>query len=231
MRMTDRSGFPELRRQAGFGLMEGVIAMGISLVVTASMVALMSNSLSNTSRIVNMTKLSDDLRATMQMLTRDVRRASYNADALLCYGNENCYTDGSITMPGDVVISDDGECFTFQLDRGHNGDGTDDAAGGFRRVETGGIGGLEMWTGGNSPDCDDDDESWVSVSNSDNMNITGFSVNDDQSYTETVFDDGVTVIQQRVRKLTFVIDGELVTDSDISRRMEDVISVRNDILL
>jgi len=51
--------------QAGFSLMEAVVAMGISLVVTASMVALMANSLSSTSRIVNMGKLSDDMRSTM----------------------------------------------------------------------------------------------------------------------------------------------------------------------
>ena len=97
--------------------MEAVVAMSISLVVTAAMVALMANSLSNTSRIVNMTKLSDDMRSTMSMLTRDVRRASYNADAMFCYGNDDCYTDGSVTMPGDVTVSGGNDCFTFLLDR------------------------------------------------------------------------------------------------------------------
>ena len=67
--------------QSGASLMEVLIAMSISLVVTASMIALMANSLSTTARIVNMTKLADDMRVAMQMVTRDVRRSSYNAQA------------------------------------------------------------------------------------------------------------------------------------------------------
>ncbi len=76
--------------------MEVLVAMSISLVVTASMIALMANSLSTTARIVKMTKLSDDLRVAMQMMSRDVRRSSYNANSRLCYANEDCATDGAI---------------------------------------------------------------------------------------------------------------------------------------
>jgi Tfp pilus assembly protein PilW len=153
MNTTPNSKRSNIRRQAGFSLMEAVVAMSISLVVTASMVALMANSLGTTSRIINMTKLSDDLRSTMQMLTRDVRRASYNAHAVLCYGNEDCTTDGSdVTLAGDLVISNSQDCFTFQLDRltaadgssTLDGDSTNDAAGGFRRRVSGTS--LEMWT-------------------------------------------------------------------------------------
>lgn len=222
-------------RQAGFSLMETVVAMSVSLVVTASMVALMANSLGTTSRIIGMTKLSDDLRSTMQMLTRDVRRASYNANALLCYGNEDCFTDGSVTLPGDVVINGDQDCFIFQLDRLHDGDSTNDAAGAFRRRQTDEdvpIGWLEMWTGAGIPgDCAGvDANNWVQITNPDSMNITNFNVNDDLSYTQEIFNDGVTTISQKVRKLRVRIDGQLVTDSGITRRMEDVISVRNDLL-
>jgi len=51
------------------------------------------------------------------------------------------------------------------------------------------------------------------------------------SYTQEIFNDGAgKVISQKVRKLRFQIDGRLVTDNTIARRMEDVISVRNDLL-
>jgi type II secretory pathway component PulJ len=225
-------------RQAGFSLMEAVVAMSISLVVTAAMVALMANSLGTTARIVNMTKLSDDMRSTMQMLTRDVRRTSYNADAMLCYGNEDCNTDGSLTMAGDIAISAGEDCFTFQLDRQHDGDSTNDAAGGFRRQQSDGvpaIGWLEMWTGDAPPtlaDCHADNVKWVPITNPDSMDITAFNVNDvDLSYSLPIFDDGVTIISQRVRKLRFQIDARLVNAGGITRHMEDVISVRNDLLL
>jgi prepilin peptidase dependent protein B len=225
----------DIRRQAGFSLMEAVVAMSISLVVTAAMVALMANSLGTASRIVGMTKLSDDLRSTMQMLTRDVRRTSYNANAMLCYGNDECYTDGSLTMTGDIVISNAEDCFTFQLDRLSDGNSTNDAAGGFRRVEEGGVGALEMWTGGSAPNCAaGSGGDWVRITNPDSMDITNFNVNDDDlSYTQVIFDNGVTTISQRVRKLRFQIDAALVNTSGvaITRHMEDVISVRNDLLL
>jgi len=223
-----------LHYQGGFSLMESVVSLSVSLVVTAAMVALMSNSLGSTSRIVNMTKLSDDLRSTMQMLTRDVRRASYNSDAFRCYGNEDCFSDGTLVMADDIVISDDANCFTFQLDRGHNGDSTDDAAGGFRLGADGDVGTLEMWTGDEdgAPDCGDDaGGSWVVVTNPATMNITDFNVDDALSYEEVISDDGLgNTITQRVRKVRFAVDAQLVAAPNVTRRMEDVISVRNDFL-
>jgi Tfp pilus assembly protein PilW len=224
--------FKGRRRQAGYSLMEAVIAMSMSLVVTATMVAMMSSSLGNTSRIINMTKLSSDLRSTMLILTRDIRRTSYNANALLCYGNEDCYTDGSITMPGDVTISPSNNCFTFLMDRDHDGDATENAAGGFRLVDAGTTGAIEMWTGDNAPNCAAaDNADWVRVTNADNMDITNFNVDDSLSYTREIFNDGTTVISQRVRKFRFIIDGRLTNHNDITRRMEDVITLRNDLIL
>lgn len=220
-------------RQAGFTLMEGIVSLSISLVVTSAMVALMANSLGNTSRIVNMTKLSDDLRSTMQLLTRDLRRTSYNADALLCYGNDDCFTDGSVTMPGDIVISNN-DCFTFLLDRDHDGDSTENDAGGFRRRVVGTTGVIQMWTGNNAPDCaaPADSANWVGVTNPDSMDVTRFNVDDALSYTQVIFDDGAgTTISQKVRKLRIDIRAELIADDDIFREIEDVISVRNDLLL
>jgi len=42
-----------LSQQKGMSLMEVLVAMSISLVVTASMIALMANSLGSTARIIN----------------------------------------------------------------------------------------------------------------------------------------------------------------------------------
>ena len=218
--------------QRGFSLMEAIVATSISLVVTASMVGLMANSLGSTSRIVNMTKLSDDLRSTMQLMTRDVRRTSYTANALLCYGNDDCFSDGSVTLPGDITISNSNDCFTFLMDRDHDGDATENDAGAFRRVVSGGVGVIEMWTGNNQPNCAASSDNWVQVTNPDSMDITNFSVDDDLSYTDVIFDDGAgTTISQKVRKIRLVLQAQVVHHDEITRRIEDVISVRNDLLL
>jgi Tfp pilus assembly protein PilW len=99
-------------KQAGATMMEVLVAMSISLVVTASMIALMSNSLGSTTRIIQMTKLSDDMRVALQMMSRDVRRSNYNVDSMFCYANDDCATDGSITAIGDISIPSS-QCFWF----------------------------------------------------------------------------------------------------------------------
>ena len=228
--------------QAGASLMEVLVAMSISLVVTASMIALMANSLSTTARVVKMTKLTDDLRVAMQMMTRDVRRSSYNANSMFCYANENCATDGAIVAAGDITLADiDGDtvndCFTFLMDRDHDGDSTEDDAGGFRRVTDGGVGVVEMWTGGANPDCDAaaGAAGWVQITDPDETDVFAFSVVDDDedlSYTVVIQDDGAgNTLSQRVRKIRMNLQGRLVADETIVRRVEDVISVRNDLLL
>ncbi len=220
-------------RQAGAGLMEVMVAMSISLIVTAGMVALMANSLGTTTRIVKMTKLSDDMRIAMQLMTRDVRRSSYNANSMLCYANENCGTDGALTAAADITINGAGDCFTFLLDRDHDGDATENDAGGFRRVTSGGVGVIEMWTGGSTPNCASaaGATGWVEITNPDNMDIFAFSVDENLSYTKVIKDDGVNTVSQKIRKLRMNMRGRLVMDNTIVRRMEDVINVRNDLLL
>ncbi|MGD8580619.1 MAG: prepilin-type N-terminal cleavage/methylation domain-containing protein, partial [Lysobacterales bacterium] len=198
------------RRQTGATLMEVLVAMSISLVVTASMVALMSNSLGSTTRIIKMTKLSDDMRVAMQMMTRDVRRTSFNSDSMLCYGNEDCTTDGTVNAPGDINMVDlDGDstndCFTFLLDRDFDDD-TANQAGGFRRMEAGGVGVIEMWTltDATTPDCTalQGTGGWVEVTDPDSLDITGFSVDDSLSYTEEVLRDiNNNTLTQKVRKI------------------------------
>ena len=223
----------KLNKQNGMSLMEILIAMSLSLVVTASMVALMSNSLGSTARIIKMTRLSDDMRIAMQMMSRDVRRTSYNANAMYCYANLDCGTDGAATLAGDITINAGNECFTFLTDRDSDGDSTENDAGGFRRVSTGGVGVIEMWTGDAAPDCTvaAGAGSWVQITNPDNMDIFAFSVDDDLSYTQEIFNDGTNSLSQRIRKIRMNMRGRLVMDNTIVRRIEDVIAVRNDLLL
>jgi Tfp pilus assembly protein PilW len=228
------------QRQAGASLMEVLVAMSISLVVTASMVALMANSLSSTARIIKMTKLADEMRVAMQMMTRDVRRSSFNGDSMLCYANEDCGTDGTpITLAGDISLTDtdsDGsnDCFTFQMDRNYDGDSTNDEVGGFRRVNESGIGAIEMYTGsaGVVANCASDN-GWVRITDPEDMDIFAFVVDDDLSYTQAIQTDsaGNPLVSQKIRKIRMNLQGRLVVDPTIVRRMEDVISVRNDLLL
>ena len=78
------------RRQAGVSLMEALIGLALSLIVTIAMVGLMSSSLGTAKQIILMSQLTDEMRSTMSMLTRDVRRANYNPYAWRCSANSDC---------------------------------------------------------------------------------------------------------------------------------------------
>ena len=223
------------KQQAGATLMEVMVAMSISLVVTAAMIALMGNSLGSTARIIQMTKLSDDMRVALQMMSRDVRRSNYNVDSIYCYANDDCTSDGSVTDMGDIMIPSS-QCFWFSVDRNQDdyADAGAIAAGGFRRVTISDVGVIQMWTGGAAPDCDDgvDEDGWVDITDRETMDIFGFSVDDSLSYTQDIKDDGAgNIVSQRVRKVHMGIEGRLVLDPTISRQMDDVIAVRNDLLI
>jgi prepilin peptidase dependent protein B len=219
-------------KQAGLSLMEVLISMSISLIVTASMVALMANSLASTTRIIKMTKLTDDLRTAMVMMSRDVRRSSYSANAMFCFANPNCRQNGTVSLPGDITFSDNNDCFIYQMDRDQDGDATENAAGGFRRVVTGSVGRIEMWTGGSAAACDSNSTDWVSITDSNNLDITSFQVDDNQSYTEVILDDAEgNQTSHKVRKIRMNIQGRLIVDNSITRTIEDLVQVRNHIVL
>ncbi len=67
-----------------------MIALALSLIVTSSMVVLMGNSMGSATRIIEMSQLTDELRNSMSMMSRDVRRANYNVNAIYCFANSEC---------------------------------------------------------------------------------------------------------------------------------------------
>jgi prepilin peptidase dependent protein B len=221
-------------RQAGVTLMELLISISISMVVVASMVALMGNSLGSASRIIQMTQLSDELRNTMSMMTRDLRRANYTANAVFCYGNSDCGTDGSASQAGDITVVGD-SCLLFNLDRDLDGDASEDGAGGFRRATRGTIGFMEMWVGDASPDCaaasDVTGDDWITLTDPEFVDISSFNLDSTlDSFTTDYIGEGGTTLRQATRVVMVGITGELVLEDTIRRRIEDRIRIRNDFL-
>ena len=229
--------------------MELLIASSLSLIVTASMIALMSNSLASTARIVKMTQLTGQLRSALLLMSRDVRRSNYTADSINCFANPDCLINESFKstanscfaagpnclIDGDVHFSENNECFVFSMDRDQD-DSTENATGGFRRSLSGGVGVIQMWVGVGAtvPDCDSapDGGFWADVTEVHDIEITSFSVDDLLSYTEVVLEDADgTQHFQKVRKIRMNIAGRLISDVNIRRTVEDVIKLRNNLYL
>lgn len=221
-----------MRRIKGFTLMEMMIGLALSMVVILTMSQLTANSFGSGTRIAEMTKLSQDLHSALQLMSRDVRRSSFSSNAILCYANSNCASDGSVSLPGDVQINESADCFTFLHDRNQDGNATNDSGGGFRLKTVNGVGVLEAWTGSGTPACDSGARDWITITNPDIMNVSDFRVDDSQSHTEVIDQDDAGVqLRQKVRKIRMQATASLVKNPGVSRTEQDTILVRNNLVL
>jgi type II secretory pathway pseudopilin PulG len=256
-RPISNSGIRNLKRQAGLTLIEAMISLALSLIVTSAMVALMANSLGTSTRVIHMSQLTDEMRNAMSMMTRDVRRANYSANSIFCYGYSKCgFAGGNALQTGDIQIGGvieldgSGSCFSFTLDRSFDGDATNDAVGAFRRVPSDGVGSagvIEMWTGvagATPPSCDAvaGAANWIQLTDPSKVNITVFNVSDAGSITKEVSESKTVTFDSRQREIKIILEGQLVLEEDmvsagtladtmVSRRLEDTIYVRNDFVL
>ena len=117
--------------QSGFGLMEMFISLSLSLLAVSVMLILVANTLGHGTKTIKMSRLNQELRASMQLMSRDLRRSNFHGNFLQCFANTNCRADLGITgYINNIHINASGNCFWYWLDR--NGDAvlTDDAVGG-----------------------------------------------------------------------------------------------------
>jgi type II secretory pathway component PulJ len=67
---------PRIGRQSGFGLVELMIGLLVGMIVVGAAVSLLSTTMASSNDSIKMTRLDQELRQTMTMLTRDLRRAT-----------------------------------------------------------------------------------------------------------------------------------------------------------
>jgi type II secretory pathway pseudopilin PulG len=218
-----------LKNQRGFGLIEMLVSMTLSLLTVAVMVILMSSTLGTGAATIQMSRLTQELRASIQLMSRDLRRANYHSGFLSCFANVNCRTDLNIAAYVDTIhINDAGNCFWYWLDRDSDANLANDAVGGFRYSTIGGVGVLQMRIEGNAAANCDDDTGWELITDPDTIDIASFNVSNSESYTETVSAEGDVQIVEKIR---LSINGRMASNPTVNRQIQDLILIRNDIQL
>ena len=227
--------------------MELLVAGTISVIVSSGMIILMASTLGTGTETIKMTKLSSEMRAATQIMTRELRRANYHASYVVCYGEPDCLA--TLGIAGEVTeINIDGsnECFWFWYDRPQRCPSssctaaelaaaqtaiTAETVAGFRRTSTGVI---EMTTSGTSAaNCPA--TGWVEITNPDLIDITAFNVNDAASYQYTI--NGT----QSIERIGLTMSGKLRSDVSLPAwmqgggapelTMQDFVRVRNDVFV
>ena len=213
--------------QRGLGLLEMMISMTLSLLVIATMTVLMANTLGTGATTIQMSRLSQELRASMQLMSRDLRRANYHSGYLNCFANVNCRSDLNITAYVNTIhVNADGNCFWYWLDRDGDAVLSNDAVGGFRLGTVDGVGVIQMRTTGNSAANCTGETDWELITNPSTVDITSFNISNADSYTETLSAAGDI---QTVEKIRLSINGQMTSNPSIKREIQDLILVRNDI--
>ncbi len=216
-----------IKNQRGFGLIEMLVSMALSLLAVSVMVILMASTLGSGTATIQMSRLSQELRASMQLMSRDLRRANFHSSFFSCYANVGCRDELGIASYVDTIhINEAGNCFWYWLDRDGDGDLSNDAVGGFRYSTISGIGVIQMRTTGNSAANCDDSDGWELITDPNTVEITSFVVSDSDSYTETLSAAGDV---QVVEKIRLNINGRMTTNPDVQREIQDLVLIRNDI--
>jgi type IV pilus assembly protein PilW len=160
------------RSQAGLSVVELLVGVAVGLFLVAGAATLFVTNLGNSRQLLAEARVNQDLRATADLVTRDLRRAGYWGDNAL-QGTVATVVGGvSVTgtnpyrtiTPGAEIIE-----YSFSRDTDPlqvNTLNTNESFG-FRRQVVGGIGVVQMLLGSGN---------WQTVTDPQTMNVTAFTV-------------------------------------------------------
>jgi prepilin peptidase dependent protein B len=213
------------RRQRGLSLIELMIGTTIGLFVVAGTVSLYATNASSSRRLLAEARLNQDLRAAMDLVSRDLRRSGYWGNAIK--GTTITGSGASTTAnPYRGVSSTDDEVsgkVTYQFSREAEDDAlTDNEEFGFQLE--GGV--LKMQT---------EKDGWADMTDINQVTVTNFSVTTEP--TDIALGSLCTVVcavgtpncpTMTVRRFVIRLSGQSVTDTSVVRTLEASVRPRND---
>jgi prepilin-type N-terminal cleavage/methylation domain-containing protein len=231
----------------GFSLVELMMALVAGLIVSYAVLAFTMSSMKNNGEYVQSTQLTQELRNTLDVATRELKRAGYDENAL----SHMAAGDASPFSP--MLISGantDTSCLIYGYDRVGGTPGAVDVGRGevrgLRRVIVGGVGIVEfaVSTGTSRPVCNDDSSAsyatyppgctngWCPLSDSKRVNVTAFRV------APTIQTTGTGTAQVRLREFKITLSGRRVgdtgttylngTDKSYTRTVVSTVKVRSE---
>ncbi len=210
--------------EKGFGLIELMISITVGMIITASIGHLFGQTVKLNSSALVMTRLNQDLRASMSIMTSDIRRAGYwgQSEAGIGGGAVNPFTQGSnelsvSELAGEAVNS----CITYTYDYNDDGVVSNDEKHGFRLNS----GVLEMAT--QNADCSAIID-WEPVSDPSVIAITRVTF---LPNFHSIDIDGDSNADMTIKEVEVILTGQLVADSGVSRSLLETVRVRNESII
>ena len=231
------------RAVRGFSLVELMVALVAGLIVSTAVIAFTMSSMKSNGEYIQSTRLTQELRNTMDLVTRDLRRSGYDQYALkyLATGNASPFSrmkmDNSVTSGGKTYY----QCVINSYDPGNAGTpGTRDLANGEIRairwksetVDSQSIGVIEFAESSASvtPTCDGDSpdfsqyppacssDGWCALSDPKVLDITQFYMLPTRDTSSGV----------EVRQVDVSMKGRISGTTDTVREVQSTVKVRTD---
>jgi prepilin peptidase dependent protein B len=233
-------------RARGFSLVELMISLIAGLILVGAVLAFTVSSVRSNAEFVSATRLTQELRNTMDFVSRELRRAGYDQNYLSQLARSTGSTDASDFSP--IFYSAVGPCLVYSYDREPGTPGQLDPDNGelrgIRLRQTGGVGVIEVATSdatnttitcgnaGNTANyatypasCSGE---WCPLTDHRLLNITTFTVTD--LSPAVIMGSSSTSVPMRIREFEIEIGGQLVGSADVTRNVRSRVRVRADCL-
>jgi Tfp pilus assembly protein PilW len=212
-------------RQRGISMTELMIGVTIGLIVLSGTLALFSGHLRSNGDMLRTTRLNNELRGTLDLIVRDLRRASYWGTAV-----KGVWFPGTVAIESnpfsDIAVGTGQVTYRYDVD----GDGAydNDETFSIRRNGTDGtVELLQLDTGGGVT-------STLPLSDGELTNITALTfVMNDRTTSFACLKAGAGPVAPtppvlHVREITVTLTGQLRADPTVTRTLTEAVRVRND---
>jgi len=213
-------------REQGLSLVELMVGLAIGLIVVAAAAAMLVDRIREHRALIVEGRLMQDLRTSMDIVTRDLRRAGYwghaaSAMAASPVASVNPYTAMSASLAASDAVS-----FRLSRDASENNRVDDNEQFGFRLRK----GVIEMLIGGGS---------WQALTDAGTMTVVAFEVKPKlqdvplHDACEKPCDTAASTCgpTQQVRSLSVSITGRSTADSKVARTLTSRVRIRNDVIV
>lgn len=210
------------RDNLGVSLVELMISLVAGLIVVGSVLTFTVATVRSNAETLSATRLTQDLRVVINLVTREIRRAGYDRMAELSIG-----TSSPALRYTDITLNAARDCIVIGYNRpALNASAAPPVSGelkGFRRVVRNGRGIIQSNSTSTPPDCASD-TGWVDLTNPNQIDVTSFQL----TYNQLPLAGLPTGIAAAVRNVDIQLAASLSNDPAIRRELTSRVRVRAD---
>lgn len=207
----------------GFTLIELMVVLTISSVLFIALSAAFIANINHYQKVINTTRLNQQLEAALRIMSSDIRRAGYWLNARNDIGT-NTNNNPFMTNTTDISVNAANNCILFTYDYGKTGtlpaisSGSDDDRYGFQLSNNA----IQTRPPGASFSCGAND--WETMTDTSTISITALTFTLNTSTITT--GPGTQGITQR--SVDISVTGQLVSDATVTNTLTQHVRIRND---